>query len=71
MLTQVKSFIDNNLNPAKVNTIDPTKDDFAQPLSIKEIVDDLEKDEDSELQLKRQPNSCFVDNYIDDSFLKN
>ena len=60
----MKSYIDNNLNPMKVNVIDPSKDNFTQPLSVKEILDDLEisqddyqrafsisKDEDLELQL--------------------
>ena len=35
MLGQTKSYIDNNLNPAKINVIDPTEDSFTQPLSIK------------------------------------
>ena len=60
----MKSYIDNNLNPMKVNVIDPSKDNFTQPLSVKEILDELEvsqddyqrafsisKDEDLELQL--------------------
>ena len=34
---EVKSYIDNNLNPAKVNMIDPTEGSFTEPLSIKEI----------------------------------
>ena len=29
LLRQVKSYIDNNLNPAKVNVIDPIKDNFS------------------------------------------
>ena len=58
--------------------IDPTKDNYTQPLSISEILDELEiskddyhralsisKDEDLELHLKRQPDSCFVNNYFD------
>ena len=69
ILSQVKSYIDNN---AKVNVIDPTKDNFTQPLSVKEILDELEiskddyyralsisKDEDLELHLKKEPNSLF------------
>ena len=72
---QVKSYIDNNLNPLKVNVIDPTKDNFTQPLSVQEILDELEisnvedyrtlsisNDEDFELHLKKKPNSCFVNN---------
>ena len=58
--------------------IDPTKDNFIQPPSVKEILDELEiskcdyyralsisKDKDLELHLKREPNSCFVNNYFD------
>ena len=78
MLRKVKNYIDDDLNPAKVNVIDPTKNNFTQPLSIEEILDELEiskdgyykalsisKGEDLELHLKRQPNSCFVNNYFD------
>ena len=39
LLRQVKSYIDNNLNPVRVKVIDPTKDNFTQPLSVKEILD--------------------------------
>ena len=54
LLRQVKSCIYNNLNPAKINVIDPTKDNFTEPLTIKEILDKLEisKDNDSGLHLK-------------------
>ena len=57
--------------------IDPTKDNFTQPLSIQEILDELgiskddyykalsrSKDKNLELYLKRQANSCFVNNYF-------
>ena len=36
LLSQVKSYINNNPCPAKVNVINPTKDNFTQPLSVKE-----------------------------------
>ena len=78
LLSQVKSFIDNNLYSAKANVIDPTKYNFIQPLSVKEILDELEiskddyyrafsisQDEDLELHLKRKPNSHFVNSYFD------
>ena len=68
LLKKVKKYIDDNLNPAKVNVIDPTKDNFTQSLSIQEILDELEiskddyykalpvlKDDDLEIYLKRQP----------------
>ena len=37
-----RKYIDNNLNPAKVNVINPTKDNFTQLLSVKEFLDELE-----------------------------
>ena len=62
LLRQGKSYNNNNLNPTKVNVIDPTKDNFTQQLSLKDILDELEifkndhyralsisKDEDLEL----------------------
>ena len=72
LLRQIKSCVDNNLCPAKVNVIDPIKDNFTQLMSIKEIIDELKiyKDdyykalsiskEDLKLDLKRQPNSCWL-----------
>ena len=70
LLKKVKKYIDDNLNPPKVNVIDPTTDSFTQPLRIQEILDELEiskddyyndlsvsKDDYLELYLKRQPNS--------------
>ena len=58
--------------------IDPTKDKFTQPLSVKEVLDELEiskddyyrvlsipKDEDLEQHLKREPYSHFVNNHFD------
>ena len=75
---QVKSYVDNNPNPGKVNAIDLKKGNFIQRLSVQDVPDELEiskadyyralpisKDEDLELHLKSQPNSCFVNNYFD------
>ena len=58
--------------------MDPNKDNLTQTLSIKEILDELKifkddyyralsilNDEDLELHLKMQPNSCFVNKYSD------
>ena len=71
-MRQIKSYIDNNLSPAKVKVIDPTKDNFTQTLNVKEILDELEiskgdynralsisKDEDLNLHLKREPKFLF------------
>ena len=41
LLKQVKSYIDNNLNPANINGIDLTKVNFCQPLFVKEILYEL------------------------------
>ena len=41
LLRQVKSYIDKNLYPAEIIVTDPTKDNFSQPLIIKEILDEL------------------------------
>ena len=41
-LLEIQSYIINNLNPAEVNVIDPIKNNFTQPLSVKEILDELE-----------------------------
>ena len=46
MPRRVKSCIYNNFKPAKVNVIDPYKDNFTQPLNIKEILDELEISKD-------------------------
>ena len=58
--------------------IDPTKDNLNHPLCAKETLAELDifkddyyralsisKNEDLELHLNRQTNSCFVNNYFD------
>ena len=45
-LRPVTSYIDNNLNPKKVNVIDLTKDNCNQLLSVKEILHELEISKD-------------------------
>ena len=50
MLRSVKSYIDGNLNPTKVNVIDSTKDNFTQSLSVEEILDKLEIPKDDYYQ---------------------
>ena len=42
LLKQVKSYIGNNFNSGKVNVIDPTKDNFTQPMIVKKILNELE-----------------------------
>ena len=42
LLNQVKRYVDNHLNLAKVDIIDPRKENFVQPLSIPEILAELQ-----------------------------
>ena len=64
----IKTYINNNFYPVKVNVIYPTKDNFTTPLSVKKVLHELEvsrddyyralsisKDEDLKLNLKRKP----------------
>ena len=64
----IKTYINNNFYPVKVNVIDQTKDNFTTPLSVKKVLHELEvsrddyyralsisKDEDLKLNLKRKP----------------
>ena len=68
----------NYLNLAKLNVISPNKDNFIQPLSIKDILDAFEiskdhhyralsvlKDKDVKLHLKWLPKTCFANVYFD------
>ena len=77
LIRQAKSCIDNNVNPAKVNVMNWAKDNFTQPLSIKEFLRELKvskdnyyrvlsisNDEDLELYFKREPNSLLFNNYL-------
>lgn len=58
--------------------IDPNKDNFIQPITIKEILDEFEtfkeiitqplpilKYENLVLHLKKKLNSCFINNFFD------
>ena len=81
LLKQVKSYIDNNLNPSWVNVIDSIKGNITPPLSVKKIWHDLKiskddyyrvlsiwKGENFELHFKSQSNSSFVNIYFDVGF---
>ena len=41
ILNKVKEYIDSNLNPSKVNIIDPCLDDYIEPPSITEALAQL------------------------------
>ena len=76
-----KSYIYSNFNSGRVNVIDLIKDNFTLPPSVKEVLDKLEsskddyyraisisKDEQLELYLKKETNSCFINNYFNVGF---
>ena len=71
----MKKYIDTELNPVKVNAIDPHKKNFKPHLTIDEITSKLDKSKEDcyhalpisvaneyELHLIRLPSSCFVNN---------
>ena len=77
VLNTVSDYINNDLNPAKLNIFDPSRDDYTVPLSIVEILRNLglseqtyyealsiSDDNDFQIHLARQPNSCFVNNFF-------
>lgn len=75
-LIKINSNIDNHLNRVKNKIVDLR---FVQPLSIPEILAELQiaddcyyralsisKDDGFKLYLKRNPDSCFLNNYFND-----
>ena len=79
VLGKVKEYINDKLYPAKVNVIDPNRENYQAPLTITEILLKLSisseeyyralsisEDNDYELHLIRPPNSFFVNNYFSD-----
>ena len=78
ILYKVKNYIDNQLNLAKMNLFDKSKDNFLglksilvlevlEELGIKEEYERVLKisdDQDFQLHLKRPNDSCFVSNYL-------
>ena len=74
----MKKYTDEQLNPVKVNVIDPEKENYKSPPTIDEILLKLDiskedyyhalaisVDDNYELHLMRPPNSCFFNNYFD------
>ena len=75
----MKEYNNDKLYPARVNVIDPSKENYEPPPTIKEILLELSisskeyyralsisEDNDYELHLTRHPNSCFVNDYFSD-----
>ena len=81
ILTKVKNFIDTNLNPKKRNFLNPEKDNYNPiTMTIKNILEFLgitltdyedalsisTDQNDYQTHLKRNPMSCFVNNYFEE-----
>ena len=73
ILSTVKQYIDNNLDPRKYDILNPLKEDFEETPSIKSILTELgvtenhaynelsiSSDSDFQIHIKRAPNACFV-----------
>ena len=78
----MKEYIDKELDPAKVNFYDCTKEEFVKTKSITEILQELEiskvdyenglpasSDDDYESHLEKPPDSYFVKNHFESSTL--
>ena len=78
ILQKVTDYINNFLNPSKVNFFDPSRDEFTEVKSISEVLKELDisaeeyenalkisDDNSFQLHLRRPTDSCFVNNYFD------
>ena len=75
----MKEYINDKLYPAKVNVLDPSKENYQRHSTIKEILLELSissdehnsacftsEDNNYKVNFIRPPNSCFVSNYFSD-----
>ena len=75
---KVRDYINNFINPSKVNFYDPTCDDFIEVKSVSEVLEELNiteqeyenvlkisDDNSYQLHLRRSTDSCFANNYCD------
>ncbi|XP_066910247.1 uncharacterized protein [Clytia hemisphaerica] len=77
VLSKVRTYINENLNPSKRNFFNPDAENFSPVPTIDEILNELDipkndyeyalsvsEDDDFHLYLKRDSNACFVNNYF-------
>ena len=82
LLSQVKEYINTNLDPRKRNILNPQNEKFEVVRNIEEILQELRisedhyykalaisDDNDFQIHLKCPPNSCFVNNYFDEGLM--
>lgn len=73
----MKDYIDQNLDPRKVNFLDLSKENYVAIKTIQEILEHIgvtesdyyealsvSTDSDFQIHFGRPPNSCFVTNYF-------
>ena len=78
ILGKVRDYINNFLNPSKINFYDPTRDDFIEVKSVSEVLKELSiteqeyenalkmsGDNSHQLHLRQPTDSCFINNYFD------
>ena len=78
ILQKVKDYINNFLNPSKVNFFDPSRGVFIEVKSISEVLKELDisvekyenalkisDDNSAQLHLRWPTDSCFLNNYFD------
>ncbi|XP_066926174.1 uncharacterized protein [Clytia hemisphaerica] len=77
ILTKVRNYINDNLNPSKRNFLDPDAENYNPVPTIDGVLAELDipkndyeyalfvsEDEDFHIYLKRDTNACFVNNYF-------
>jgi len=82
ILSLVKEYIDQNFDPRNNNILDPLKENYKEPKSIDEILNELGISKDTyyenlaistdkgfQIHYKRSPAACFTNNYFEEGLL--
>ena len=82
ILEMVQRYIDKDLNPCKNDFFDNTRNNFKELVSIDSRLESLEinkydfvqapsisEDDSLQIHFKKEPYSCFANNYFSDEFL--
>ena len=77
ILKVVSEYINEELNPGKHNIYDPTRENYIELKSIKEILSlldisenryykalEISEDNDFQIDFRQSPKSCFINNYF-------
>ena len=82
ILSPVKEYIDSHFDPRYNNVLDPQKDNYTEPKTIDEILNELNiskdvyyenlaisSDKGFQIHYKRSPAACFINNYFEEGLL--